>query len=81
MYPVSGPRIERETVMLRDGRIVAVGANIPIPADARRIDATGRVVTPGFVNAGTQLGVVEIGAVRETRDASARGRDAAGVRT
>ncbi len=76
VYPVSAPRIERGTVLLRDGRVVAVGSNVAIPADARRIDATGRVVTPGFVNAGTQLGVVEIGAVRDTRDASARGRDA-----
>ncbi len=76
VYPVSGPRIERGTVLLRNGRVLAVGADVPIPADARRIDATGRVVTPGFVNAATELGVVEIGAVRDTRDASARGRDA-----
>ena len=76
VYPVSGPRIDHATVLLRNGLVVAVGANVPIPADARRIDATGRVVTPGFVNAGTELGVVEIGAVRETRDASARGREA-----
>ncbi|GJG88618.1 amidohydrolase [Gemmatimonadetes bacterium T265] len=76
VYPVSGPKIERGTVVLRDGRVVAVGRDVAIPADARRIDVTGRVVTPGFVNAGTQLGVVEIGAVRDTRDASARGRDA-----
>ncbi len=76
IYPVSGPRIERGTVVIRDGRVVAVGANVAIPADARRIDASGRIVTPGFVNAGTQLGVVEIGAVRDTRDANARGRDA-----
>lgn len=76
VYPVSGPRIERGTVLIRNGRVVAVGTNIPVPADARRIDATGRVVTPGFVDASTQLGVYEIGAVRETRDAGARGRDA-----
>ena len=74
VYPVSGPRIERGTVLLRNGRVVAVGTDVAIPADARRIDATGRIVTPGFVNAGTQLGVVEIGAVADTRDASARGR-------
>ena len=76
VYPVSGPRIEHGTVLVRDGKVVAVGSNVVIPSDARRIDATGRVVTPGFVNAGTQLGVVEIGAVRDTRDTDARGRDA-----
>lgn len=75
VYPVSGPRIERGTVLMRDGRIVAVGANVTVPADAQRVDATGKIVTPGFINAATQLGVVEVGAVRDTRDASARGRD------
>jgi imidazolonepropionase-like amidohydrolase len=75
VYPVSGPRVERGTVLLRNGRIVAVGADVPVPADARRIDATGKIVTPGLVNAGTQLGVVEVGAVRDTRDATARGRE------
>ena len=76
VYPVSGPKIERGTVLVRDGKIVAVGANVTIPAGAERVDATGKWVTPGLVNAATQLGVVEVGAVAETRDASARGRDA-----
>ena len=75
VYPVSGPRIERGTVLVRDGRIVAVGADVAVPAGAERIDATGKVVTPGLVNAATNLGVVEIGAVASTRDANARGRD------
>jgi imidazolonepropionase-like amidohydrolase len=75
VYPVSGPRIENGTVLIRDGKIVAVGANVAVPAGAQRIDATGRWVTPGFVNAATQLGVVDIGAVPETRDVSARGTE------
>jgi imidazolonepropionase-like amidohydrolase len=75
VYPVSGPMIENGTVLMRDGQIVAVGAGVAIPADAQRIDATGKVVTPGLVNAGTQLGLVEIGAVAGTRESSARGRD------
>jgi imidazolonepropionase-like amidohydrolase len=75
VYPVSGPVIENGTVLMRDGKIVAVGANVAIPSDAQRIDATGKVVTPGIVNAATQLGLVEIGAVGNTREASARGRD------
>ena len=75
IYPVSGPVIERGTVLMRDGKIVAVGADVAIPADAQRIDATGKIVTPGLVNAATQLGLVEISAVRETREMSARGRD------
>ena len=76
VYPVTGPKIENGTVLMRDGRIVAVGSNVTIPAGAERVDATGKWVTPGFINASTTLGVVEIGAVAETRDVSARGRDA-----
>ena len=37
VYPVSAPKIERGTVVIRDGRIVAVGANVAVPADAQRI--------------------------------------------
>jgi imidazolonepropionase-like amidohydrolase len=74
VHPVSGPVIENGTVLMRGGQIVAVGANVPIPADATRIDATGKWVTPGIVNVATTLGVVEIGAVQETVDTPARGR-------
>src|SRR5258706_2767720 len=75
VYPVSGPLIENGTVIIINGKIVAVGANVPIPAGAQRIDATGKIVTPGFVDASTQLGVQEIAAVNDTRDMSARGKD------
>lgn len=75
VFTVSGAPIENGTVLIRDGRIAQVGANVPVPADARRIDATGKWVTPGLVNAATQLGLVEVGAEAPTRDASARGRD------
>ncbi|MFL5508170.1 MAG: amidohydrolase family protein [Gemmatimonadaceae bacterium] len=75
VYPVSGPVIENGTVVITNGKISAVGANVPIPAGAQRIDATGKIVTPGFVNSSTQLGVQEISAVADTRDMSARGKD------
>jgi imidazolonepropionase-like amidohydrolase len=75
VYPVSGPAIDGGTVLMRDGKIVAVGTNVAIPADAQRIDATGKVVTPGLVNAATQLTLVEIGAVGSTREANARGHE------
>jgi imidazolonepropionase-like amidohydrolase len=75
VHPVSGPVVENGTVLIRDGRIVAVGASVQIPADAQRIDATGKVVTPGIVNASTLLGLVEISAVRTTSESVARGRD------
>jgi imidazolonepropionase-like amidohydrolase len=76
VYPVSGPVIENGTVLVRDGKIVAVGANVSVPSDARRIDATGKWVTPGFINALTGLGVSEIGQVQQTVDRGARGENA-----
>ena len=75
VYPVSGAPITNGTVLMRDGRIVAVGAGVNIPADAQRIDASGKIVTPGIVNGATELSVVDIGAVAATRNVSARGRE------
>lgn len=74
VHPVSGPVIENGTVLIRGGRIMAVGADVAVPPDATRIDATGKWVTPGIVNVATTLGVVEIGAVQETVDTPAQGR-------
>ena len=73
VYPVSGPPIANGTVLIRDGVIVAVGASVNIPAGAQRIDATGKIVTPGLINAITNIGLVEIGQVRDTNDAAAKG--------
>ncbi len=75
VFTMTGAPIDNGTVLMRNGVIVAVGTNIPIPADAQRIDASGKWVTPGLINSSTQLGVVEIGQVAETRDYSARGKD------
>lgn len=63
-------KIENGTVLIKDGRISAVGSNVEIPADAERIDATGKVVTPGIFDPESQLGLVEVSAVEETRDGS-----------
>ena len=78
VYPVSGPPIEGGTVVIVTGKISAVGSGITIPEGAQRIDATGKILTPGFVNAATQSGVQEVAAVNNTRDASARGQDTGG---
>ncbi len=68
VYPVSGPKLEHATVLIQNGRIAAVGTNVTIPADATRIDAAGKWVTPGFIDGGTQMGLVEIGRVGGTRE-------------
>lgn len=75
VYTVSGAPIENGTVLIREGKIVSVGANVPIPANAQRIDATGKWVTPGLINSSTQLGLVEVGQVQSTRDDAAKGKN------
>jgi len=57
---VSGPPIERGTVVIRGARIGAVGAGLQPPAGARVIDAAGKTVTPGWLDSATQTGIVEI---------------------
>ena len=58
----------------RDGKITRSARTCAVPAGATRIDATGKWVTPGLINAATALGVVEIGAVPDTNDDSRQGR-------
>jgi imidazolonepropionase-like amidohydrolase len=60
VLPVSGPAIDRGVVLIVNGKISAVGSGVVIPQGARVIDATGKVVTPGWLDSATQLGVVEI---------------------
>lgn len=54
---VSGAPIERGTVVIRDGLIAAVGANVTAPADARVIDGSGLTVYPGLIDSNTSLGI------------------------
>ncbi len=63
VVPVAGPLIENGTIVVRDGRIVAVGASVEAPAGATVIDASGLYVYPGFINSGTQIGLTEIASV------------------
>src|SRR6266496_3041293 len=73
VYPVSGPKLPNANVLIRDGRIVAVGTNVAIPPNATRIDAVGKWVTPGLIDGAGQLGLVEISAVPGTREATVQG--------
>jgi imidazolonepropionase-like amidohydrolase len=57
------------TVVIRDGLIAEISA-APPPAGSRVIDAQGRLVTPGLMNAGTQLGLVEVSSLADTSDQS-----------
>ena len=57
IVPVSGPAIEKGTIVIRDGLITAVGAAAAAPADARVIDGSGLTVYPGFIDALSNVGV------------------------
>ncbi|MEQ1605773.1 MAG: amidohydrolase family protein [Pyrinomonadaceae bacterium] len=60
IVPVSGPAIESGTVIIQNGKIAAVGAGVAVPSGAERIDGKGLTVFPGMIDAGTNLGLVEI---------------------
>lgn len=69
VHPVEGAKIDGGVVVMDGERIVSVGAG-PAPAGARVIDVTGKVVTPGFVETDTSLGLIEISLESSARDAS-----------
>jgi imidazolonepropionase-like amidohydrolase len=75
VYPVSGPPIENGTVLIRDGKIAAVGSNVTIPQGAQRVDASGKWVTPGLVNSATSLGLVEVGFGADANESRASADD------
>ncbi|HEX7964444.1 MAG TPA: amidohydrolase family protein [Gammaproteobacteria bacterium] len=61
-------KINHGTVIIKDGKITAVGADLPVPAGAKVIDATGKLVTPGIFDPQSQFGVDEVDQVEETQD-------------
>jgi imidazolonepropionase-like amidohydrolase len=57
IVPVSGAEVARGTVVIREGLIAAVGANVAAPPDARVIDGAGLTVYPGLIDANSTLGL------------------------
>ena len=55
-------------LLIEDGKITAIGPNVIAPAGSRTIDCSGKYVYPGFIDAGTNLGTVEVNSVSLTRD-------------
>jgi imidazolonepropionase-like amidohydrolase len=53
----AGREIARGSILFRDGRIVAVGTDVTAPAEAIRVDGTGKWVTPGIIDPHSHLGV------------------------
>ena len=74
LYPVTSPPIENGTLLIRGGKIVAIGKEVDIPIEATRVDVAGMSIYPGLFNSDGRLGLVEINSVRATRDYSEVGR-------
>jgi len=60
--------INNGTVVISNGKIIAVGQNIAIPSGAQTIDCKGQTIYPGMIDGGTRIGIVEIGAVPQAVD-------------
>jgi imidazolonepropionase-like amidohydrolase len=68
VHPVSGPVIENGMVVMRNGKIEAVGEHLVAPAGAAVIPCKGLQVYPGMISALSTLGLTEIGSVLGTND-------------
>src|SRR5215471_7047231 len=73
IFTLVGAPIEDGTVVIHDGKIAAVGANLSVPAGVKVIDAKGLQVYPGLFDPITQMGLSEIAAVRGTVDTTETG--------
>lgn len=73
IFSLAGAPIEDGTVVIRDGKVAAVGANVEVPPGAQVIDAKGLQVYPGLFDPITQMGLSEISAVNATVDTSETG--------
>jgi imidazolonepropionase-like amidohydrolase len=60
IYPVTAPVIPRGNLVVRDGRIVAVGPDVPIPSGARVIEGEGLTVMPGLVESHSHMGLKQL---------------------
>ncbi len=61
VYTIANGIIEQGTILVKDGKIAAVGKSVEIPADAQVVDLGGQVVMPGMVDPSTRLGIHEEG--------------------
>lgn len=74
IVPVTGPRVPNGTIVIRNGKIEAAGANVATPAGATVVDGTGLFAYPGLIDSGTRLGLVEIGSVPGGQDTQELGQ-------
>ena len=71
--PGGKPPIDDATIVIDHGKIVSVGKDVTPPPGARTLDARGKIVTPGFIDAVTAVGVIDVDLEPSSNDADARG--------
>ena len=67
---ITNGTIQDGTLVISEGKIMAVGTNVTIPQGAETIDCSGHTIYPGMIDAGTRLGLVEVNSDPRTRDYS-----------
>lgn len=70
IHTVAGAIVEEGAILIQDGKIAALGADVPIPAGATVIEASGMVVTPGLIDSHSHLGLGPSGGVTEDNEKS-----------
>ena len=71
LHPIAGPEIKGGTLVIAGGKIAAIGpAGTRIPPEAQTIELSGLDIWPGMVDAGSSIGLFEIGSLTETQDHS-----------
>src|SRR5699024_11019942 len=61
IYTMAGEVIEGGDILIHDGKIKEIGKDLVAPLDAEIIDAEGRMITPGFIDAHCHIGLIEDG--------------------
>lgn len=73
VHTITAGDLQNATVLVKDGKIVAVGASVDVPSDATVVDCAGKQVYPGVVSANTTLGLTEISSVAGSEDTQETG--------
>jgi imidazolonepropionase-like amidohydrolase len=73
IHTISGPVIENGSILVRNGKIVGVGKDLPAPEGVQVIDVSGQHVYPGMIDSGSMLGLGDAGTRDATKDSAELG--------
>lgn len=74
IHPVSGPVIDKGTLVFDQGKITALGKDVAPPAGADVVDLKGQHVYPGLFEPFNDIGLIEINSIRATIDSQETGQ-------